>query len=42
MKTVELITIFAMITIWMVTVMATPDPIDSDALKSLQGGTVGK
>nr|CAH2461075.1 U14_MYRTX_Mru1d [Myrmica ruginodis] len=28
MKTIELITIFAMITTWMVTVMATPDPIN--------------
>nr|CAH2461074.1 U14_MYRTX_Mru1b [Myrmica ruginodis] len=37
MKTIELITIFAMITTWMVTVMATPDPIDPKVLESLLG-----
>nr|CAH2461073.1 U14_MYRTX_Mru1a [Myrmica ruginodis] len=36
MKTIELITIFAMITTWMVTIV-TGDPIDSKAIKSLQG-----
>nr|QIQ51448.1 U19-MYRTX-Mri1a precursor [Manica rubida] len=41
MKTIELITIFAMITTLMVTVVI-GDPIDSAAIATLQGGTVGK